>query len=373
MKKKSFWKKLLLLVAIILFYITSYNLNIIGQYLIGLPLPFIFKFEAQNKPYRAPLVEYELDKYLIKRHLVHLKNGIKNRSKIIDRPVATSGCDKTLVIKPGTSRNIAIKVNNTQRIYRIYLPKKYSNSKKHPLILDFHGYASNGIRQEAISKFIPIANKHKIILVFPEGSFGKNHVQGWNTGLHKTIVSNDVLFVSDAISQLQSNFCVDPKRIYATGFSNGGGMVSRLMCLMGKRIAAFAPVSASFVTSPGTCLNEKPVSIINFHGTADRIVPYYGNFVKKEMSSFAWISSWARHDRCSKKPKIVYKSGRIVGYTFKRCYDHVSVLHYKIIGGRHTWPNAKFKEKKNGKTYFVNVSAIIWNFFNSHFLMLSKM
>jgi polyhydroxybutyrate depolymerase len=39
---------------------------------------------------------------------------------------------------------------------------------------------------------------------------------------------DDVLFVSNILDDLQKNYCVDAHRIYATGFSNGGGMTTLL-------------------------------------------------------------------------------------------------------------------------------------------------
>ena len=50
------------------------------------------------------------------------------------------------------------------------------------------------------------------------------------------------------IKWLEANACVDPKRIYASGCSNGGGMSYMLACKAADVIAAVAPVDFRCVT-----------------------------------------------------------------------------------------------------------------------------
>jgi polyhydroxybutyrate depolymerase len=45
--------------------------------------------------------------------------------------------------------------------------------------------------------------------------------------------------------ELQSEYPIDSRRIYATGLSNGGMMSYRLVCEAGDLFAAIAPVSAT--------------------------------------------------------------------------------------------------------------------------------
>jgi poly(3-hydroxybutyrate) depolymerase len=85
---------------------------------------------------------------------------------------------------------------------------------------------------------------------------------------------DDVQFTSNFLDSLQRTFCVDPERIYATGFSNGGGMTGFLACRLFGRITAFAPISGNFYNPPGGCNPERPVAILSFHGTAGPITFY---------------------------------------------------------------------------------------------------
>jgi len=56
----------------------------------------------------------------------------------------------------------------------------------------------------------------------------------WNVPV-ETDRPNDVAYVSDVIDQVSAQACVDPARIYATGFSGGARMSSLLGCGLGAR------------------------------------------------------------------------------------------------------------------------------------------
>src|SRR5207302_4114506 len=93
---------------------------------------------------------------------------------------------------------------------------------------------------------------------------------------------DDVAFVRALLAKLATEACVDPKRIYATGCSNGGGMVYRLACDAADVIAAGAPVDFDCVTgatnvpSCGSCKPARPISMTQFRGTSVGTVPYDG-------------------------------------------------------------------------------------------------
>lgn len=86
-------------------------------------------------------------------------------------------------------------------------------------------------------------------------------------------VNYEVEFVKDLIREISSKVAKDQKRIYATGYSGGARMSSRLACELSNVIAAIGPVAG--LRCPEDCAPTHSVSIITFHGTADRTNPYF--------------------------------------------------------------------------------------------------
>jgi len=165
---------------------------------------------------------------------------------------------------------------------------------------------------------------------------------------------------------VQSNLCVNPQRIYATGFSNGGGFVALLACQLSNRIAAFAPVSGSYVTAFKTCSATRPVPIIEFHGNKDTTVPYPGLAAKKELGAFTWVSQWAQRDQCSKNPTTTNQNNKAIKYEWTNCNDDANVIHYKILGEPHMWPQLLFQATVSHHMQRFNTAGIIWSFFAQH-------
>ena len=56
--------------------------------------------------------------------------------------------------------------------------------------------------------------------------------------------------------------------------SNGGMMCYRLAAELSDRIAAIAPVAGTMAIAEAK--PNRPVPVMHFHGTADRIVPFAG-------------------------------------------------------------------------------------------------
>lgn len=290
----------------------------------------------------------------------------QNENIILNRPIQSAGCNIPVTLKTGTTSYIEISSGNKQRRFLVFLPKNYHNNSQHALVLAFHGYASNPFSFEQFTHFDSIADNNNTIIVYPEGTVSIAGLRGWNTGIHPTITVNDVLFVSNILNTVQSNLCVNPNQIYAVGFSNGGGLVAELACQLSDRIASFASVSGAYVNAFKTCDTQRPLSIIEFHGTKDSIVPYLGREAKKELAALRWVSLWAKRDNCSLQPILLSESDRITQYTWTNCSDNASIIHYKISGEGHTWPHVFFSEQSNNHLIWLSATNIIWNFFENH-------
>ncbi len=204
-----------------------------------------------------------------------------------------SGTCPTTVLKAGDN-NESITSGGESRTFIVHIPTGYTGSSRVPAILDFHPLGGTGSSQEGSSGWKAKCDSVGCIAVFPDSSktAGDN---SWNAGYccnnAEAKQIDDVQFARDIIKWLQANTCVDPKRIYATGGSNGGGMTYRMACEAADVIAAVAPVDfrcvagkdplASTVTAANntacTCTLPRSITVIAWDEGADTtIVPYSG-------------------------------------------------------------------------------------------------
>jgi polyhydroxybutyrate depolymerase len=284
------------------------------------------------------------------------------KNTIVSTLLATKGCGKPSPIPAGTSADGALYSGGLVRIYRLHVPRGYLPTHRTPLVLNFHGHGSAAWKQEALSGFSGLADKQGFLVVYPQGVVGPDHQTGWATGPRKDPTVNDVGFVSNLITYLQTMFCVDPQRIYATGFSNGGAMTADLACMMAGRIAAFAPVSGSYFPLLSGCHPNRPVPILEIHGTADTVVPYEGSQPLDLPAIAEWLSGWAARDGCSSQPQVFFQQGNVTGERWANCEGGATVIHYRVAGEGHVWPGAL----PGGTTpQAFNATDVIWSFFHS--------
>lgn len=287
----------------------------------------------------------------------------------VNRPVPTTGCGKASPIALGSSVNVTIPVNPAvsegyrTRVYRVHVPLRYDRNSPRAVVLVFHGYTGSAAGMETSTGFSRLADQQNFFAVYPQGL--ANAATGkafWASAGPIDFGVDDVLFVSNILDDLQSKFCIDSHRIFATGFSNGGGMSWLLSCRFAGRIAAFAPVSGNFYALPGGCRPGRPVAILDFHGTRDPLLPYNGIPISEEpawpLPSIAqWLSDWASRNGCTRGPVIFLQESRVTGEQWSGCSRNASVVHYRVNGGGHAWPPTI--DGRSG-------AEVIWNFFQDH-------
>jgi polyhydroxybutyrate depolymerase len=252
------------------------------------------------------------------------------------------------------------------RFFRLHLPTRYQSTRAMPLVLSFHGHGSDMLVEERLTGFSALANRHGFVVAYPQGTVGPDGETGWATGPRKDPTVNDVRFVSDLLTHLQTTLCIDPRRIYATGFSNGGGMTALLACTMAGRVAAFAPVSGSYYPPASGCHPGRPAPILEIHGTADTVVPYLGSFLLRLPSIADWLAGWAQRDGCASQPVVFLQRGNVFGERWFACKGAAVVIHYRIAGGKHVWPPFLVAP---GMPRPLNTTDLIWGFFQVHSLL----
>jgi polyhydroxybutyrate depolymerase len=199
----------------------------------------------------------------------------------------------------------ALDFGGAHRTYLIHVPQKVAASV--PLVLAFHGHFGTGAGLEKLTHLDALSDEFGFIVVYPEGIAGS-----WNDGRPQDIGADDVGFVRALIANLSLRYHIDPKRVYATGFSNGGSFAHYLGCNLADEIAAIAPVSGYLPRAVvDTCHPARPISVLQIGGTSDPVEPFGGGEVKigyidrgSVLSAQETVDYWKANAKCSGAPTI---------------------------------------------------------------------
>jgi polyhydroxybutyrate depolymerase len=239
------------------------------------------------------------------------------------------------------------------------VPANYQAGTAVALILNFHGYGSNSQQEENLTGMSAKADREGFIVVYPDGIEAT-----WHTGL---VAQGDAdrQFVRDLVAHLQSLYTIDPKRIYATGISNGGGMTNRLACSVSDLIAAIAPDAGAY-NFWENCSPSRPVPVLAFHGLDDNVVPYAGlNPESITPPIEKWAAAWATRNGCSPSPAVTTPVETVTLRTWMNCQDNANVILYTLANHGHSWPGSPVMPK-NITSQAINATDVMWEFFKAH-------
>jgi len=260
------------------------------------------------------------------------------------------------------------------RKYLLYVPDTYDPSTPTPLVISLHGFAEWPAHMMSISGWDELAEENGFIVVFPSGTkFPKR----WGTNSNSRRPENPMLnitFISDLIDTLEGEFNIDQARIYANGFSNGGGMSFFLACELADRIAAIGGVASADYYQGDECQPSRPVPVIAFHGTEDNFVSYYGRWKSPQTYQQPripqWIKPWAERNECDLDRVELPPTGEVSGIKYTQCSQNADVYLYTIHGGGHSWPGGEPMPRRivGHTTQDIDATAVMWEFFSQYSL-----
>lgn len=264
-----------------------------------------------------------------------------------------------------TDHEIAVK-GAAARKYIRYLPESYDGRRRLPVVFNFHGYSANAEEQLLYSGLVSVSDRIGFAVVTLNGQGDPKHYNQRATE-HDGEVS-DISVVTRLLDELSATLCLDQRRVYATGMSDGGALAAALGCFASTRFAAVAPVAA-LIYDP-SCDKGKPVPLMAFRGTADKIVPYAGGTVAccgnpVVNPTKVDITSWAKHNGCASRPAVT-RHGDVETTAYTGCTAGADVVLQSVIGGGHTWPGAIGLPGLGHTSRDINASQAMWEFFAAH-------
>lgn len=284
-----------------------------------------------------------------------------------------------VVAMTATAEERSIDVAGTPRTYVVHLPNDRAPAQPAPLVMVFHGGGGNAVNAARMSGMDAKADREGFIAVYPNGTGGRLNAKllTWNAwrccGAALDNNVDEVAFVRALVDAVARDYPVDRKRIYATGLSNGGMLAYRVGCELGDVFAAIAPVAGAL--NSDECVTGPRVSVIVFHGTADKHVRFEGGepltafdrHKRTDNSVQFAIDAWKQRDGCRSPPER-RRTGSVVHTAFA-CADGTAVELYAIEGQGHAWPGGQ-KGIRFGNvdppTTEISATNLMWEFFAGH-------
>ncbi len=287
----------------------------------------------------------------------------------------SAGCGEVSPYASGASTEDELLHDELTRTFRVHLPPSYDADAPLPLVLMLHGGGGSGLQlEEDSSGMSTIADREGFIAVYPDGT---GFFKTWNAGgCCGSAVSNtvdDVGFLQALLDQLEGTLCVDRRRVFAAGMSNGGMMTHRLACELPERFAAFAPVAG--VEMAPSCTPSEPRPLMHIHGSADGHVPVAGGLGCGPANvAFPALSETMETRRllngCEPTTSVLFSAGDGTCSGYQGC--EADVVLCSIEGGGHSWPGGEPAadlvdcpaDGPQSTTFFASEEA--WRFFEEH-------
>jgi polyhydroxybutyrate depolymerase len=224
------------------------------------------------------------------------------------------------------------------RSYILHVPSAYKGTAAVPLIVDFHPITGTDTGEEGSSPFRAVTDPEGVITAYPQGESGPIGA-AWDVGPCCVANVDDVAFAKALVAQVETKACIDTKRVYAVGFSMGGGMSHYLGCKAADVFAAIAPAAFDLLSGSSPkgnaddCTPSRPIPVLSFRGTADSTALYGGGLssVVPNMSitflgAKACWEKWASIDGCTDSPAYPTVSGSAWQCSYyKACKENVQV------------------------------------------------
>ena len=262
---------------------------------------------------------------------------------------------------PGNHESL-LAVGTLKRDFWYHVPVKYSKSTATPLLIVLPYGCGRLSFGDDYSHFMPLSDEHGFIMVTAESSREcgcwapymncdpKLEPKGSMAGKVKAW-ADEAAYFSAVIDEMEKNFNIDKNRVFICGSSGGGLMTYRLSVLIADRITAAGIACGNFVwrneyEQTPIPTPARPVSIIAFHGDADKNVSY-GHSANANITVWSAHEStgfWVKFNGCdatpqkSTVPAAQVHNAKVESETWIAGKGDATVALYTRIGGGHEFP-----------------------------------
>ena len=227
-------------------------------------------------------------------------------------------------LQPGFT-SLSIEHDGLSRNVLIWAPDPLEEDLAYPMVLRLHGVGGDGAGM--CRGVEPLVEEFSVIMVCPDGI----------GGIWVPSQTDDVSFLESILDWLMGQVSIDQSQVYVYGASNGAVMAQNLGRLS-DRFAAMVAIYGSFPQGWTIPSDAAPISVLQFHGDEDKVVPYGGGAGSLGLlysSAQDTIAMWAAHNGCSPTPELDTSQEEVTIHRYRECDNFREVSLYTLHGQRH--------------------------------------
>jgi polyhydroxybutyrate depolymerase len=206
------------------------------------------------------------------------------------------------------------------------------------LILCLHGSRSSATSQARLSRMGTVAVADGALVAFPQAVQPAGRGYEWN-------FDADTAYLSGLVDDLCGRYSIGSGQVCISGMSGGARMSSHFASIRPDAVSlvgAVAGMRAPSTSQPATRMSSRPVRILAFHGTADRINPYAGSGTARWNESVPDAAQqWAAANGADPNPTVEQLSTHVTRTTYGLDGAANGVVLWTVSGGGHTWPGTR--------------------------------
>lgn len=184
------------------------------------------------------------------------------------------------VVNPFSGDGLEERTIGGDRPATLFFPAGSGPSTPLPLVINLHGYGSNGNQQDLYFGLSSRAAASGFAVVSPDGSPSADGERFWNATDYCCDLEDSGVDDVGYLGRLarEADDFLSVTGVFVTGMSNGGFMAYRAACESAALpgLAGIMVVAGSAWHDPARCASPAPVSVLHLHGTKDETILYEG-------------------------------------------------------------------------------------------------
>jgi polyhydroxybutyrate depolymerase len=256
---------------------------------------------------------------------------------------------------------VRVAATDGPRSYLLVAPPRRDDAPR-PLVIALHGWLGTPEQMAWMSRLSYAAWARGFVVVYPQGEW-----RAWGLDPATRRGAADAAFLATVVADISARTPIDPARIYAVGFSNGGFMAQALACSGRVHLAGIAIVAAGLAAGAAAdCIADASVPFLLIQGTGDPILPVQGtgDGLMRILRASDTLAFWAKRNDCrgfADEPAASREAGVTVTHRVGQACSRATEAWF-IAGAGHGWPGSNFAYPEflvGRRTWAIDATSVI--------------